>query len=119
MVPILRDNNRQVVVTVWRDTIDAIDQGLAAAQWIQEFLNTEETAGCRLVRTKDSFIRETDPTYARGYQTGFADGFPFLIASTDSLSVLNDRLCEKGRSPIGMERFRPKYVSPKRVVEDV
>jgi uncharacterized protein YcbX len=36
--------------------------------------------------------------------TGFADGFPFLLANQSSLDDLNDRL----PTPIPMARFRPK-----------
>lgn len=36
--------------------------------------------------------------------TGFADGFPFLLANQTSLDDLNTRLAE----PIPMNRFRPK-----------
>lgn len=39
-------------------------------------------------------------------QTGFSDGFPFLLASQSSLVALNRKLS----SPITMERFRPNIV---------
>jgi uncharacterized protein YcbX len=37
--------------------------------------------------------------------TGFSDGYPFLLASDESLADLNGRLTQS----IPMNRFRPKY----------
>lgn len=55
---------------------------------------------------KDGFMRPTDPRYGKGSRTGFADGFPMLLAAEESLEDLNSRMAE-GES-IGMDRFRPK-----------
>ena len=41
-----------------------------------------------------------------GQRVGFADGFPFLVATTGSLSDLNQRL----ETPVSMKRFRPNIV---------
>ena len=40
------------------------------------------------------------------FQTAFADGYPFLILSQESLSDLNKRLS----SPVAMRNFRPNIV---------
>ena len=42
--------------------------------------------------------------------TCFADEFPLLAASTSSLTVVNDKLREKGVEEISMERFRPNLI---------
>ena len=42
-----------------------------------------------------------------GYETAFSDGFPFLLASTESLADLSSRLPEPG---VPMNRFRPNIV---------
>lgn len=89
-------------VRVWGDTCQAHDQGDAAARWLCEFLGQE---GLRLVRIDEGHRRQVDRNYAvRGQVTGFADGFPFLLANQSSLADLNTRLAK----PVPMNRFRPK-----------
>ncbi|ETV99159.1 hypothetical protein H310_08562 [Aphanomyces invadans] len=90
-------------VRVWKDRVDAIDQGDEAAAWVATFLGHPSY---RLVRLKDSFKRPCDPAFAPDHETGFADGFPILIAASSSLDVLEREL----QRPIGMERFRPNIV---------
>ncbi|MFZ6026854.1 MAG: MOSC domain-containing protein [Chloroflexota bacterium] len=91
-------------VVVWRDTCDAIDQGDRAAEWFSEYLGFS----CRLVRMADDFVRQVNQAYAPrpSDQTGFADGYPFLIVSQASLDDLNTRLS----APLPMDRFRPNLV---------
>lgn len=61
----------------------------------------------RLVRMADDFVRRVDARYARqpSDQTGFADGYPFLLISQASLDDLSARL-----APLPMNRFRPNIV---------
>ena len=37
-------------------------------------------------------MRPTDPKYAPGGETSFADGFPFLLATVESLNELNSKI---------------------------
>jgi uncharacterized protein YcbX len=98
------DDGPRAKVVVWRDRCTAIDQGDAAAAWFGAFLG----APCRLARMADDFVRRVDGRYARrpDDQTGFADGYPFLLISEASLDDLNGRLA----SPLPMNRFRPNIV---------
>lgn len=91
-------------VVIWRDRCAAVDQGDTAAAWFGAFLGV----ACRLVRMADGFVRRVDPTYAAeaGDQVGFADGYPFLLISVESLADLNARLDQ----PLPMNRFRPNIV---------
>jgi uncharacterized protein YcbX len=91
-------------VVVWRDRCAAVDQGDAAAGWLSAFLETD----CRLVRMADEHVRRVDPAYAveESNQVGFADGYPFLLISEESLADLNTRMQE----PLPMNRFRPNIV---------
>jgi MOSC domain-containing protein len=91
-------------VRVWRDHVAAIDQGDSVADWLSEFLGEH----CRLVRQVDSAIRHVDRAYATDPrdQLGFADGYPLLLLSEESLADLNRRLAE----PLPMNRFRPNVV---------
>ncbi len=91
-------------VLLWKDHCQAVDQGDAAAEWLSTFLQHP----CRLVRMAETFVRPVDPTYATrpSDQVGFADGFPLLLISQESLDDLNQRLNE----PLLMNRFRPNIV---------
>lgn len=91
-------------VVIWRDTCQAVDQGLPVAQWLSAYLET----AVRLVHLADEFPRPVDPRFARTTddETSFADGYPFLLIGEESLSDLNGRLS----TPLPMDRFRPNIV---------
>ena len=90
-------------VTVWDDTCPATPVGDRAAQWFSEFLGT----ACTLVHMSDRVMRPADPAFAPpGARVSFADGFPFLLISEESLGDLNSRLAV----PLPMNRFRPNLV---------
>ncbi|MBA3643101.1 MAG: MOSC domain-containing protein [Chloroflexia bacterium] len=90
-------------IVVWRDTCPAIDQGPESAAWFTAFLGLD----CRLMRMAEDHQRQVDPAYAEiGDQVGFADGFPVLLISEESLADLNSRL----ETPLPMNRFRPNVV---------
>eukprot|EP00499_Haloplacidia_sp_CaronLabIsolate_P009452 CAMPEP_0196772798 /NCGR_PEP_ID=MMETSP1104-20130614/2426_1 /TAXON_ID=33652 /ORGANISM="Cafeteria sp., Strain Caron Lab Isolate" /LENGTH=324 /DNA_ID=CAMNT_0042142941 /DNA_START=62 /DNA_END=1036 /DNA_ORIENTATION=+ len=107
-VPLLRETDAGAVrtrVKVWGEEIaDTVDQGDEAAQWLSQYLGR---AGCRLVH----FARAERPVSAKYAHSeedrvGFADGFPFLVASQESLQDLQSRCSTEMR----MNRFRPNIV---------
>ncbi|ETO08947.1 hypothetical protein RFI_28438 [Reticulomyxa filosa] len=93
-------------------------------EWLDEFLkdeNSNNNKGFRLVRFDESYNRKTvdkkTPIILKQYNphTGFADGFPILIISQESLDLLNEKLLQKYKTtkkdlPLEMERFRPNIV---------
>ena len=91
-------------VTVWRDTMTAVDQGDAAAAWFSNVLH----APVRLVRWGEHTRRPIDPMYTprSDAETAFTDGYPALVTLEASLADLNTRLA----APIPMGRFRPNIV---------
>jgi uncharacterized protein YcbX len=92
-------------VDIWHSKgVDAIDQGDEAASWFSDWLGVS----ARLVHIADGYKRTVDSHYAvnEDDHTGFADGFPILIVSEESLGDLNSRL----ETPISMNRFRPNIV---------
>lgn len=91
-------------VTVWSTACRADDQGDEAAKWFSHYLGED----CRLVRMSDTHKRQVDQRYAKRKtdQVGFADGFPILLISEESLHDLNKRL----PAAIPMNRFRPNIV---------
>ena len=102
-IPVLSRGPRRQV-TVWRDRCEAVDQGDAAAEWASSFLGTR----CRMVRMAHDAVRAVDPDFAvgDGDQVGFADGYPFLLTTEESLADLNDRMA----AALPMNRFRPNIV---------
>jgi len=92
-------------VNIWHSTdVQAVDQGQQAAEWFSDWLGTS----VRLVHIADGYIRKVSEQYAVSSEdhTGFADGYPILLASQESLDDLNARLDE----PLPMNRFRPNVV---------
>jgi hypothetical protein len=98
------DDGPRGPVAIWRDTVLAVDQGDAVADWFSAFLATP----VRLVRLAEDHVRRVDPAYARrpDDQTSLSDGYPFLLISEASLDDLNGRL----EWPLEMRRFRPNIV---------
>jgi uncharacterized protein YcbX len=93
-------------VSIWdSDGVQAVDQGEEAAQWFSDWLG----AVVRLVQIADGYKRTLNPAYAvhEDDHTGFADGYPILLASEESLQDLNSRLAE---GAVPMNRFRPNLV---------
>lgn len=103
-LPVARpDGARPLAVQVWGDPVAAHDAGDAAAQWLTDRIGR----AVRLVHMPDAAVRPVDPDFARaGDHVSFADGFPLLVATVESLDALNRAL----RSPIPMARFRPNLV---------
>ena len=92
-------------VDIWRSKgVHAIDQGEEAAQWFSDWLGMS----VRLVHLADGYKRKLNPEYAvdEDDHTGFADGYPILLISEESLQDLNTRL----EIPVPMNRFRPNLV---------
>lgn len=92
-------------VSIWRSKgVHAIDQGEDAAQWFSDWLGTP----VRLVHIADGYKRLVNEKWAvhGDDHTGFADGYPILLASEEGLADLNSRL----ESPVPMNRFRPNIV---------
>jgi uncharacterized protein len=103
-----RDDRARLDVTVWRDTMAALDEGEAATRCFSQALDTP----VRLVRFADDVVRlaSRDWTGETDAPAQFADGFPLLVASETSLDELNQRLVAKGATAIPMDRFRPNIV---------
>jgi uncharacterized protein len=94
-------------VTVWRDTLLAIDMGDAIADWFSAALN----APVRLVRfdpTQQRLIKK--PLNDTPQQHYFADGYPYLVLSRASLRALNERLMACGSAAIPVNRFRANII---------
>ncbi|WP_131741052.1 MOSC domain-containing protein [Actinomadura roseirufa] len=91
------DDGEVLDVSVHRRDCRGVDQGDEAAAWFGGLLGR----GCRLVR-----FTGHRATVAGDGELMFADGFPLLVISAESLADLNGRLDD----PLPMNRFRPSLV---------
>jgi uncharacterized protein len=94
-------------VTVWRSTVLAAAAGPEADAWFSAYLGQP----VRLVYLDDPTRRAVDPEFgADGDTVSFADGYPLLLTSTESLEQLGEWLTGAGDQPVPMNRFRPNAV---------
>jgi uncharacterized protein YcbX len=89
-------------VRVWGDPCQAYEAAPLASRALSDFLGRS----VRIVRMAKFFKRQFPEKYSATAQTGFADLFPLLLTTTESLGALNDKLAEK----VPMDRFRPNIV---------
>lgn len=92
-------------VNIWDDeNVAAVDQGDEAARWFSDWLGIP----ARLAHFADGYRRGVSRKYAVSADdhTGFADGYPILVISEESLEDLNAKM----DAPVPMNRFRPNVV---------
>lgn len=90
---------------VWRHSLDAWDEGVAAANWFSEFL----ARPVHLVRFPADHRRLSNREWTGVVEAEnrFSDAYPILVISEESLADLNRRI---GGPPLGMDRFRTNLV---------
>lgn len=105
-VPLAADRRRSVSVRIWRDACQAWDEGDAAADWIADLSGRP----LRLVRFSTEHHRPCDAQWVGTdpAEAAFADAYPVLVISEESLAELNRRIV--GDGPLPMDRFRPNVV---------
>lgn len=93
----------RTTANVWGDACESYWLGEGPATWFTRLLGT----ACSLVYMPAETRRPADPDYAPpGVRVSYADAFPFLMLSEESLADLNARL----PAPLPMNRFRPNLV---------
>jgi uncharacterized protein len=94
---------RRSAVRVWGFECEADDLGDKVARWLTDVLEQS----CRAVKFPDGLRREVSKRHsALDAEVAFADGYPLLLISLESLADLNRRLDD----PVPMRRFRPNVV---------
>jgi uncharacterized protein len=94
-------------VRVWKSHAHAHTVSAEADEWLSDYLGFD----ARLVYMPDNTERRCSPEYAKnGEIVSFADGYPMLIASEDSLGNLNTRIIANGGAAIPINRFRANIV---------
>jgi len=90
-------------VFIWKDTVMAQKYNNPCSQWFSEVLGIP----CDLVYMPDKSERQIDTGFSeKGKFVSFADDYPLLITTEQSLANVNEKLA----SPIDMRRFRPNIV---------
>jgi uncharacterized protein YcbX len=106
----ISENNftqQNIKTEVWGDVCDALVAEQSINQWFSKYL--KQTVS--LVRYNHQRPRKTDPAYSNADDTvSFADGFPLLVISEESLNDLNTKLEQQGLSTVTMTNFRPNVV---------
>ncbi|NYJ02392.1 hypothetical protein HNR19_003090 [Nocardioides thalensis] len=81
-----------------------------AHAWLTDYLGL----AVRLVYADDPSRRQLDPRFSRPDDSAsFADAYPLLLTTEESLAQLNDWIAEgplSAEGPLGMARFRPNVV---------
>ena len=99
-----------VDVEIWDDRLQARVADETAGDWFSETIGRP----LRLVYLDDPRRRPVDPEVADSADVvSFADGFPLLLATEESLAQLNAWIAEGPRSadgPVPMTRFRPNLI---------
>jgi uncharacterized protein YcbX len=99
-----------VPVSVWESDLAAAPAGDEAAAWLSEVIGEP----VRLVYLDDPTRRPTNPKYSADTdRVSFADGYPLLLTSEESLGALNDWIAagtKAAEGPVPMRRFRPSVV---------
>jgi len=97
-------------VRVWSSELDAATAADEAGRWLSKVAGID----VRLVYLDDPTRRPTNPEYSQnGDVVSFADGYPLLLTSEDSLKQLNEWIADGKHSaegPLPMIRFRPNVV---------
>ena len=104
------DGTDLMPVSVWDSDLLAAPAGDEAAAWLTEIAGEP----VRLVYLDDPTRRPTNPKYSLDSdRVSFADGYPLLLTSEESLAALNGWIAEGKKAaegPVPMRRFRPSVV---------
>ena len=106
---------KTIEVEIWRDRVQAVDQGDEVAQWFHRLLNLDADKVCRLVGQAEGDRRILEQKYQSEPEIslGFVDNYPVMLTATASLGELNERIVEihqQQQQAIPMSRFRPNIV---------
>ena len=103
-IPFNKDNRKRFEFQLWDDPVSGFEVAEHISQWFSDLLGQK----VYLLVQSIQHPRFVDPRYAKsGNETvSFADGYPILVVSEESLSLLNSKLTKK----VEMLRFRPNLV---------
>ena len=100
-------------VTVWKDQVTAYDCGDEAAAFLAATVGANRGRPLRLVLVRELRTVSSKGRPAPQAEVAFADDWPFLVTSEESLAELKERIEREhpgDGAAITMERFRPNIV---------
>ncbi len=104
------DGSALTEVAVWKGPFAAAPADDSAHQWFSELIGEP----VRLVYLADPTRRAPNPAFALPTdRVSFADAYPLLVTTEDSLAALNDLIAAgpgRAEGPVPMTRFRPSVV---------
>jgi len=106
------DSSEVLRARLWDDVVQCRPISAAADEWFSKFL---QIADARLVCIGGGYSRPISSKYApnvrppakQTHEVSFADGFPFLLIGSASLTWLNEQLTDL---QLPINRFRPNIV---------
>lgn len=102
-LPSPASDGERLTVSVWKSVVEAQAARPEDDAWISAFLERP----ARWVHMDEGAQRPVVSAQARpGDEVSFADGFPLLLLSEESVEALNTRLV----TPVSILRFRPNLV---------
>lgn len=102
----------EIEAAIWKDQVAGHDCGEEAAAWFSKAVGESVRLlikGARARKVRDLYL-ERDGLGLINSETGFADGFPLLIASEESLEQLKKELPDDVKDSVDMRNFRPNLV---------
>src|SRR5262245_55980151 len=104
------DGSDLAPVLIWHSRLDAALPSPDVHAWFSDVVGRP----VRLVYLDDPRRRRPSAEFSRSDdRVSFADGYPLLLATEESLTALNDWIAEGPRAdegPLPMTRFRPNVV---------
>lgn len=97
---------------VWQSECQVLDEGEQVSTWLTQVLGRFRDQTLRLVRLDPTTARAVSTNHTQGqiHHTYFADGYPYLVTSTESLTELNKALLAQSENAVPMSRFRTNIV---------
>lgn len=95
----------EIETTIWNATVKSYKVDNEVDKWLSEQLNAQVFL-CYMPETSKRPVDTTSGFKPAGKLTSFADAYPFLVISEESLADLNTRTPE----PVSMLQFRPNIV---------
>jgi uncharacterized protein YcbX len=103
--------NESVAITVWDDIVYGHFQGDQAAVWISKFLAIEVKLFAKDLETQRILPKKHTPSKSLlkiEPQTAFADGFPFLLLSEESVTDIKNQ--HENPGIVSYKTFRPNII---------
>lgn len=105
-IPITTEHGSAIEVEIWGRRVQAIAHE-QASRWMSAYV----ARSLRVVHLPERFASPSTSRFAQpGDEVSFADGYPVLVCTEESLADLGGRIESRGEMRVPMVRFRPNVV---------